>query len=340
MEKCLTALALTASSLVSSAVMAAKPVELIVYTAFETDLLTRYKNAFEKDNPDVSIRWVRDSTGVMTAKLLAEKNNNRADVVWGLAGSSMVLLKNEGVLADYTPKGVSQIKPEMIDPENDKAWFGNQVFFNVICFNRAVAKRQKLPKPESWQDLLKPVYRGQISMPNPASSGAGYVQVSAWLQNKGDEQGWSYMTRLHDNIAQYTLSGSKPCVQAAMGEVAIGISVAIRGIQLKNQGAPLDLILPEGGIGWGVDSVGLVKGTHHKTAAQKLVDWSVSRQANEQYVQAYAVVGHKDVAKAIPNYPDVENAMVKMDFKAMATDRSNVLKEWSKRFDRKSEPRS
>ena len=340
MKKSLTALALAATSLISSAVMAAKPVELTVYTAFETDLLARYKNAFEKENPDISIHWVRDSTGIMTAKLLAEKDNNRADVVWGLAGSSMALLKNEGVLASYTPKGLDNIKAELNDPETNQAWFGNQAFFNAVCFNKAVAKAQNLPKPTSWEDLLNPVYQGKISMPNPASSGTGYMQVSAWLQSKGEEQGWNYMTRLHKNIAQYTHSGSKPCVQAAMGEVAIGISMAIRGAQLKSQGAPLDLILPEGGVGWDVESVGLVRGTAKKEAAQRLVDWSLTLQANQQYIKAYAVVGHKAVTGEVPNYPDVESSMVSMDFNAMATGRNKVLKEWSERFDYKSEPKS
>ena len=340
MKKSLTALAVAATTLISSAAVAAQSVDLTVYTAFETDLLARYKNAFEKDNPDINIRWVRDSTGIMTAKLLAEKNNSRADVVWGLAGSSMALLKNEGVLAEYEPKGLEAIKTELNDPESNQAWFGNQAFFNVVCFNEAVAKAQNLPKPTSWEDLLNPVYQGKISMPNPASSGTGFMQVSAWLQSKGEDQGWNYMSKLHNNIAQYTHSGSKPCVQAAMGEVAIGISQAIRGAQLKSQGAPLDLILPQGGIGWDVESVGLVSGTPRKDAAQRLVDWSLTLQANEQYVEAYAVVGHKDVSKDVPNYPDVEGSMVSMDFNAMATGRSEVLKEWSERFDYKSEPKS
>lgn len=338
MKKSLATLAFATTSLISATVMAAQPIDLTVYTAFETDLLARYKNAFEKDNPNINIRWVRDSTGIMTAKLLAEKDNSRADVVWGLAGSSMALLKEQGVLAEYTPKGLEAIKAQMNDPEDNQAWFGNQAFFNVVCFNEAVAKAQNLPKPTSWEDLLKPVYRGKISMPDPASSGTGFMQVSAWLQSKGENQGWKYMTGLHNNIAQYTHSGSKPCVQAAMGEVAIGISQAIRGAQLKTQGAPLDLILPEGGIGWDVESVGLVSGTAKQEAAQRLVDWSLTLQANEQYVKAYAVVGHKAVSKNIPNYPDVESAMVSMDFNAMATSRNEVLREWSERFDYKSEP--
>ena len=45
--------------------------ELTVYTALEAEQLKTYKNAFEKANPDVEIKWVRDSTGIITAKLLA-----------------------------------------------------------------------------------------------------------------------------------------------------------------------------------------------------------------------------------------------------------------------------
>src|SRR5258708_6501165 len=54
--------------------------QLLVYTALEDEAMKPYKDAFEKANPDIEIRWVRDSTGAVTAKLLAEKNNPRADV--------------------------------------------------------------------------------------------------------------------------------------------------------------------------------------------------------------------------------------------------------------------
>lgn len=60
---------------------------LTVYTAFEAEQLEAYKVAFEKANPDIKIDWIRDSTGVVTAKLLAEKENPQADVVWGLAAT-------------------------------------------------------------------------------------------------------------------------------------------------------------------------------------------------------------------------------------------------------------
>ncbi|MDD9857217.1 MAG: putative 2-aminoethylphosphonate ABC transporter substrate-binding protein, partial [Gammaproteobacteria bacterium] len=65
-------------------------VDLTVYTAVEAEDLKRYAATFNEDHPDINIKWVRDSTGIVTAKLLAEKNNPQADIIWGLAGTSLL----------------------------------------------------------------------------------------------------------------------------------------------------------------------------------------------------------------------------------------------------------
>src|SRR3546814_20079094 len=82
--------ALAVSGFVSTPVLA--KTELLVYTAAEADELAGFKKAFEKEYPDIDIQWVRDYTGIVTAKLVAEKNNPQADIVWGLAATSMLML--------------------------------------------------------------------------------------------------------------------------------------------------------------------------------------------------------------------------------------------------------
>lgn len=309
--------------------------ELTVYTTFEIDMLAKFKHGFEAANPEIKIQWVRDSTGIMTAKLLAEKNNPKADVIWGLAGSSMALLKDEGIVKPYLPKGLNDIRDNMVDPQDNKAWFGNQAVYIAVCFNDRVAKAEGLPTPKSWEDLLNPVYKGHIAMPNPASSGSGYIQVTAWLQSMGEEAAWHYMDKLNDNIAYYTHSGSKPCVQASMGEVVVGISMAIRGATLKTQGAPISLIIPEGGVGWEMDAVGLVN--DQSEAAKKLTDWALTEEANRLYSTFYPNVGHKAIQSTVKNYPNVEDAAVSINFSKMAENRQSVLKRWSDSFENKSE---
>ena len=40
-------------------------------------------------------------------------------------------------------------------------------------------------------------------MPNPASSGTGYLTIAAWLQAMGEEAGWKFMDGLHRTIDWY-----------------------------------------------------------------------------------------------------------------------------------------
>jgi iron(III) transport system substrate-binding protein len=323
------------------AVPAVAATKLTVYTALESEQLAPYKQAFEADNPGVEIQWVRDSTGIVTAKLLAEKDNPQADAVWGLAASSLMILDAQGMLQPYSPKGVDALKPNFRDAKNPTAWVGMDAWMAGVCFNTVEAAKKNLPKPTSWADLLNPVYKGHIVMPNPASSGTGFLAVSGWLQAKGEKDGWAYMDKLNDNIALYTHSGSKPCKMAAAGEYAIGLSIEYTGASLKAKGAPIDVILASEGVGWEMEATAIVKGSKNLEAAQKLADWAATKKANELYVNFYAVAAYPGVAKDNPNYPaGAEAAMLKNnDFAWAAANRDAILKEWTTRYDAKSEPK-
>jgi iron(III) transport system substrate-binding protein len=313
---------------------------ILVYTAIETDQLKSYKDAFEAAVKDVEIRWVRDSTGVVTAKLLAEKNNPQADVVLGLAATSLLVLEQEGMLTPYAPKGVEALNPRFVDTKKPPMWVGMDVWGATICFNTVEAKKRNLPKPESWKDLLKPVYKGQITMPHPASSGTGFLDVTAWLQLFGEAEGWKYMDALHENIAQYVHSGSKPCRQAGAGEFVMGISFEYRANATKASGAPIDLIFPKEGVGWDMEASAIMKASKKQEAARKLMDWGVTREANELYAKGYAIVAMPGVAKPLPNVPaNYEQMLVKNDFGWAAKNRERILAEWEKRYGAKAEPK-
>ena len=178
--------------------------ELTVYTALEPEDLSKYAARFNQDHPDVKINWVRDSTGVITARLLAEKANPQADAVWGLAATSLKLLQQDGMLEGYAAKNAEQLKPLFRDSQNPPQWIGMDAWMAAICFNTVEAAKYNLPQPKTWQDLTNPVYRDHVVMPHPASSGTGYLDVSAWLQTFGADKGWTFMDGLHQNIKSYT----------------------------------------------------------------------------------------------------------------------------------------
>jgi iron(III) transport system substrate-binding protein len=315
--------------------------DLLVYTAVEADELKGFKNAFEADYPDINIKWVRDSTGIVTSKLMAEKDNPKADIVWGLAATSLLMLSEYNYFQGYAPKGVKKLDALYYDTKNNPPlWVGQRAWIASICYNTVEGGKNKLPVPASWDDLTKPVYAGHVIMPNPNSSGTGFLDVSSWIQIKGEKAAWNYMDGLHKNIARYTHSGSKPCKLAAKGEIPIGVSFAYRGAKSKNGGAPLEIVAPSEGVGWDLEAFAIVRNTKNLKAAQALADWSVTEKANRIYNEAYAVVAMPGIAKPVKNFPpNIGKKMIKNDFQWAASNRMRILDEWRKRYDGKSEPK-
>jgi iron(III) transport system substrate-binding protein len=324
----------------SPTVSAQARTKLLVYTALDNDQLGPFKAAIEADVPDIEISWVREGTGVIAARLLAEKDNPRADVVMGQAVTSVIALEDKGILLPYTPKGASALLPMARDTKEPMAWTGTDAYVSVICFNTVEAKKKGIPAPQSWSDLLNPVYRNEIVMPNPASSGAGFLTVSAWLQLMGEEKGWKYMDDLHKNIAVYTHSGSASCVQASRGERVVGLGFDMRAATEKTKGAPIDIILPKEGVGWEMEASAIIRGTKNLEAAKKLVDWTVTKKANVLYSKYFAVVAHPEVDNTPPNYPaEARKLMIKNDLRWSAQNLQRITAEWNKRYDNKSAPK-
>jgi len=341
-KRCLALLgAAFVAAVLAAAPAAAQRTKLTVYTALENDQLGPFKQAIEAAVPDVEVVWVRDSTGVITARFLAEKDNPRADVVMGLAVTSLIAFEKLGLMETYEPKGADKLKPEYRDSKPPYTWTGMDAFLSVACYNTVEGGKTGAKAPVSWNDLTNPVFKGKIVMPHPASSGTGYLTVAAWIQIMGEKAAWDFMDKLHDNIAVYTHSGSAPCVQAAKGERTIGIGFDMRGAREKTQGAPIDIILPKEGAGWDMEATGIVKGSKNLALAKKVADWGASKDASELYSKYYALVAEPSVKNIPPNYPpNAEQAMVKNDFAWMADNRDRILAEWSKRYESKSAPKN
>ena len=219
--------------------------ELLVYSSTDADNLKYYMDEFQKDYPDIKVNVVRESTGTMAAKMMAEKDNPQADVLFEMAATVALNMEEAGMFHPYTPKGMDEIDQRYVDKEGEVNWVGNYGWAGCICWNTVEAEKLGLPKPTKWSDLTNPVYKGLISMPNPNSSGTGFLDVSSWIQIMGEEAAWEYMDKLHSNVAVYTHSGSKPCKQAGAGEFPIGISWPGRAIKIIKAGAPMEMIIPE-----------------------------------------------------------------------------------------------
>jgi iron(III) transport system substrate-binding protein len=313
---------------------------LTVYTALENEQLAPFKAAAEAVLRDIEIVWVRDSTGVITARLIAERANPRADVVWGLSAFSLLQLEGMDMLEAYTPAAADALRPSMRSDRSPMTWTGMDAFVSAVCFNNALGRQRNLPRPATWADLLNPALRGQIAMPNPASSGTGFLTVAGWIGAMGEDRAWEFMTRLHDNVQVYTHSGSAPCNNAARGEYGVGLSFDMRSVALRNQGAPIDIVIPTDGVGFDLEATAIMRGTRNADAARRLADFAVSRPAMELYGRFYALLALPGVTPSVQGYPaDFEQRLVNVNFREMASQRDRILAEWTRRFDGKSAPR-
>lgn len=329
-----------ASPVASPAATGGGATEIVVYTALEDDQLAAYLPLFTQKHPDIKVNTVRDSTGIVTAKLLAEKDNPQADVVWGLAASSLLLADDAGLLEPYAPAGLDRVEAKLKDSRTPPHWVGIDAWMSAFCVNTVELEKQGLTMPTSWAELTKPEYQGKLVMPNPASSGTGYLSVSAILQMLGEEKGWQYLDALHENMAQYTHSGSKPCKMAGAGEYPIGISFDYRAVKQKNDGEPIAPVFPSEGSGWDIEANALIKKPEIKAASKVFLDWAISDEVSEKYADNFgitAVKTNQPIPSGFPSDPMAQ--LAKNDFAWAAKNRDRILAEWTKRYDSKSEPK-
>ncbi len=318
---------------------------LNIYTALEDDIIADYLESFKSAYPDVTINITRDSTGIITAKLLAEKGNPQADVVWGTSAASLLVLEGQGMLKPYAPKGIETVLPSFKDSNNPPTWVGIDAWETAWLVNKDVLKAKGVDTvPETYQDLLDPKYQGLIQMPNPASSGTGLLTVNGILSLMGEEEGWKYLDKLNENIGMYVHSGSAPAKNAATGECGIGISFGYRCLKSNKDLADMGAtVFPKEGSGWDVEANALMKKSEgEKEIAKKFLDWAIGDDVMAKYATNYPMTSKGVAADVAPaGYPkDPTTQLIsKVDLKWCAENRERILDEWTKRYDGKSAPK-
>ena len=326
-------------ALAVGAVPAAAKDKVVVYTSLENEEVVDYLEFAKKELPDLDIQAIRLSTGELGARMMAEKDNPQADCIWGWAVTNMAEFVPKGMLNAYKAKGWDKIPAKFKDP--DGYWTAIDLYAAAIVPNTKVLEEKKLPMPKGWKDLLNPAYKGMLIMPNPASSGTGFLQIASLLvlmdpdyKNKPVEQNkaWDFLKELDKNMGQYIKSGSKPAKLTASGEYAIGCSFAFVYSSLKEKGFPVALVLPEEGVGYELEANGLLKGAKNEKAAKKFLDWAIGESAMKRYATFKLGVTYPGIPgpKDLPAIETIKFAP--MDFPWQSKNREKILEVWQKLF--------
>ena len=314
--------------------------EIIVYTALEDELTTEYLEVFNAKHPDIDVNIVRESTGIITAKLLAEKGNPIADLVWGTAASSLLVLDDEGMLEPYAPVGADSILPKFKSDKAVPTWVGIDVWETAFTINTVEIEKLGLKAEDikAYDDLLKPELKGHVVMSNPSSSGTGLLTVTGLLQLKGKDTdaGWDFLSELHENIDQYVHSGSKPAKMAGAGECAVGVSFGYAGIKQVRDGAPVVVVFPSEGSGWDVEANALMKKDEINPAAQTFLDWAISDEAMNLYKDNYPILANGQGGQYDGFDSDPVDQLIDNDLPWVAANRESILDQWTEKYDGKS----
>ena len=165
-------------------------------------------------------------SGEALAQLIAEKDNPKTDIWFGGTGDPHLQAAEQGLTLEYKSPLLPQLYPWARKQAEDAKYRTVGVYLGPVGFgfNTELLARKKAQAPKSWADLLKPEYKGEVQMANPASSGTAYTVIATLVQIMGEDKAFDYLKSLHKNISTYTRSGTAPIKAAARGETMVSIS--------------------------------------------------------------------------------------------------------------------
>ena len=311
--------------------------QLTVYTAISIEETERVTRAFAASQPDIELRWVRDSTDRIITRLRHEIQQPKADIVWGVAASTLAGLAPEGYFQPYKPRGFDRLDRRFSDPNDPPSWVGQRVWTSALCVHSTALAKANLKPPARWGDLLDPAYKGLVLALDPGGSRTGMLTLRGWFSLWGEAGSWSYMEGLHRNIAAYLRNGAAPCNLVARGHYPIGISYTYQAIKLKRKGLPIDVVIPGDGIGWDVEAMAVVRGTPYAQAAKAFADWSIGSAAMKILSRGFGITTLSGTSGVHKNYPpEITQRLAPVNFITTSRMREKILAEWRIRFSAKA----
>jgi iron(III) transport system substrate-binding protein len=275
----------------------------------------------------ITVNYVRMSSGESLARLQAEKDNPQFDIWWGGPIDTYVAGKEAGVLEPYDSPNFKNLIDQNLYKDTENYWAGIYVGSLGFATNTNwLAEHPGVEPPTSWDDLLKPEFKGQVLVAHPSTSGTSYTALATVLQMRGEEAGWEYIQDYAGQISQYTKSGAAPAKFVAQGEGAVGIVFSHDIIhEIDDNQAPIVLTFPAEGTGYEIGGMAIVKGAKHLDAAQKWFDWALTPEA-----QALGPIYHAYQAPTVSgvelSHPELLQVnLIDYDFQWAGTNKSAIV---------------
>ncbi len=309
-------------AIAAGAAFAAPKEKVMVYTSFKESMIGELRDAFLKKHPDIQFDYYSAGAGKVMAKLAAERqaNNVVADVLWHSEVNDFYALKSEGMLLPYASPEAKNVNSPLVDPDN--TFIAARLGTMGIAYNTDKVKTA----PTSWNDLLKPEFKDNYSIANPALSGTSFVSIGHFVNTPGF--GWEYLEKLKANGMRMGQGSGQVVDDVAAGDVnaCLGVDYIVADKILS--GAHIKFVVPKEMIVI-PSPVAILKPTKNLPAAQKFVDFMLSKEAQTIIANNLTLPVRKDVAikseyGLIPVEDSVKRA-IKVDYLKLKADKEAII---------------
>ena len=303
--------------------------EIIIYTSIEDYTIEYMQEMFEEKLPDYDIEIEYMSTSNIAAKVLAEGSSSDCDIIFAEEYGYVEKMAQAGVLAKlsdtydqsvYTEESLLTEAKDYVLPALKTG--------GAIILNNKVLTDKNLAKPTSYADLLKPEYKGLISMPSPKSSGTGYMFYLSLVNAWGEDAAIKYFNDLTPNILAYTTSGSGPVNALTSREVAVGMGMISQAAEKLSEGvSELEIVVFEEGAPFNLYGNCVVKGKEEKAGVKAVMDYLYSEFTDLCNAKYYPETVLKDKTYEVANFPkNIKYADMKNNTLA---NKEGLLEKWT-----------
>lgn len=273
---------------------------VVIYTSMEDYRVEYLNQRLKEEFPDYKIIVEYLPSGNHAAKLLAEGTQSECDITYNLEYGYFMQLDANGLLADLSGYDTSVYTADTVLSSN---YLPQERNGGCIVINTQVLEARGLVEPSSYEDLLKPEYKGLISMPSPKASGTGYMFLKSLVNAWGEEAALAYFDALTVNILQYTSSGSGPLNAVIQGEAAIGLGMTAPTVTQINAGQPLKILFFEEGSPYSLYGQSMIKGKETDPVVKEVFDFLVNVFTVENCERYFPEKIYQDREYLVQNYP-------------------------------------
>lgn len=277
--------------------------QIIIYATSESVRIDNAQKMLNEKFPEYDIRIQYKSTGDLSAMLMGAGKNSDADIIYELETAYLEKLSENLATLDWVD--FSPYLDELV-PESKK--YAPLIRTSgAIVVDKNALKEKNIPLPTSYDDLLKPEYKGLISMSNPATSGTGYIFYLSMINQRGVDGAIEYFDALAKNLngAGFTTAGAGPIAALEMGEAAIGLGMTFQAVNKINEGADWEILFFEdGGSPYNTYSCALMEGRQNDEDIVKVFNYILSDVAPKDNELFTPEKIFKDKDFTVENFPE------------------------------------